>query len=268
MPVTPARDADTGSTTATASSSTSPAVPTRKTYAVLADQLRQRILSGELAEGERLPVEEELTAEFGVARTTLREALRVLESQGLITIRRGRGGGPIVTHPDLGPISMALAASLELQHTTVGDLDQARRLIEPQLAGQLARDHPRVDLTPLDAAVDAAAAAAGEGDALAFALAAAGVHEALVECSGNRTLSTLSKLLQHMVRAYYTRNTDRFDRRLMQRAVRGYRKLLELIRDGDVAGAVAHWDATMRYTIEAHDADEPVTALSLEAAES
>lgn len=234
-----------------------------KTYAVVADHLRRRILSGELAEGEHLPVEEDLTAEFGIARTTLREALRVLESQGLITIRRGRGGGPVVTHPDLGPISMALAASLQLQHTTVGDLDEARRLIEPQLAGQLARDHRKVDLSGLEAAVEAAAAAAEANDGMAFGLAAAGVHEALVRSAGNRTLSTLSGLLEHMVRAYYTRNTGRFDRALMRRAVRGYRKLLDLIEAGDEEGAVAHWDATMRYTIDAHDRNEPVRVTAI-----
>jgi len=231
---------------------------------VLADQLRDRILSGELAEGERLPVEEDLTAEFGVARTTLREALRVLESQGLLTIRRGRGGGPIVTHPDLGPISMALAASLELQRTTVGDLDEARRLIEVQIAGQLARNHRKVDLAPLDAAVQTAANAAEANDPMAFALAAVGVHEALVESAGNRTLRTLSRLLEHMVRAYYLRNTGRFDRTLMRRAIRGYRRLLDLIEAGDEVGAAAHWDATMRYTIDAHDPEETVTFVTLE----
>ncbi|UDY36681.1 FadR/GntR family transcriptional regulator [Dermatobacter hominis] len=238
--------------------------PRRKTHAVVADELRDRILNGELVEGEHLPVEEELTAQFGVARTTLREALRVLESQGLITIRRGRGGGPIVTHPDLAPISMALAASLQLQGTSVSDLDDARRLIEPQIAGQLARRHRPEDLTALQEAIDLAAEAAERDDAMAFGLAAAGVHDALVESSGNRTLSTLSKLLQHMVRAYYTRNIDRIDQRLMRRAVRGYRKLLDLIDAGDEAGAAAHWEATMRYTIGAHDADEPVTVLAVE----
>src|SRR5690606_3407909 len=233
----------------------------RKTHAVLAEELRDRILSGELAEGERLPVEEDLTAQFGVARTTLREALRVLESQGLITIRRGRGGGPVVTHPDLEPISTALAISLQLQGTSVSDLDDARRLIEPQIAGRLARDHRSADLDALRAAIDVAADAAERDDAMAFGLAAAGVHEALVESSGNRTLTTLTKLLQQMVRAYYTRNTDRFDQLLMRRAVRGYRKLLDLIEAGDEAGAVAHWDATMRYTIDARDPDEPVRIL-------
>ena len=96
---------------------------TKKAHEVVADQIRQRIVAGELVEGQRLPPEDDLTAQFGVARTTLREALRVLESQGLLAIRRGRGGGPVVTHPDLEPISMALATVLQLQATTVGDLD-------------------------------------------------------------------------------------------------------------------------------------------------
>lgn len=239
-------------------------VPKRKTHAVVVDELRERILSGELAEGERLPIEEDLTTQFGVARTTLREALRVLESQGLITIRRGRGGGPIVTHPDLAPISMVLATSLQLQGTTVADLDGARRLIEPQIAGQLARSHRPEDLDVLEAAIDLAAEAAEADDALAFGLAAVGVHDALVESSGNTTLSTLSKLLQHLMRAYYTRNIANIDQRLMRRAVRGYRKLLEHIRAGDEDAAIEHWDATMRYTIAARDPDELVTVLGLE----
>ncbi len=238
--------------------------PRRKTHAVVVEELRGRILRGELAEGERLPVEEELTTHFGIARTTLREALRVLESQGLITIRRGRGGGPIVTHPDLAPISMTLAASLQLQGTTVGDLDEARRMIEPRIAGRLARSHRPEDLAALEAAIDAASEAAEADDAMAFGLAAAGVHDALIESSGNQTMSTLSKLLQHILRAYYTRNTERIDQQLMRRAVRGYRKLLEHITAGDEAAAVAHWDTTMLYTINTRDPDELVTILAVE----
>ena len=140
----------------------------RKTHAVVADRIRRRIVSGELAEGQRLPPEEELTAQFGVARTTLREALRVLESQGLIEIRRGRGGGPTVTHPDLGPVSTALATSLQLQGTTLGDLDAARRLIETEVAGRLAAEHTDRDLAALQAAIDQAAGAAERSDSLAF----------------------------------------------------------------------------------------------------
>ncbi len=62
-------------------------------YAVLAEHLRNRILSGELQPGARLPGEAELTAEFGVGRSTIREALRSLASQNLITTTRGVTGG-------------------------------------------------------------------------------------------------------------------------------------------------------------------------------
>lgn len=232
----------------------------RKAHAVVADELRRRIVAGELVEGQALPPEEELTVQFGVARTTLREALRVLESQGLIAIRRGRGGGPVVTHPDLGPVSTALSTSLQLQGVTVGDLDAARRLIETEVAGRLAREHDDVDLVALQIAVDRAAGAAERNDSRAFGLAAAGVHAALVERSGNRTLTTLSTLLDRMVRAYYTLNDD-IDQRLMRRAVRGYNKLLDLIRAGDAEGAEAHWEASMRYTVSIRDPDLPVTVL-------
>ena len=57
---------------------------TRKAHEVVADQIRQQIVEGVLVEGQRLPPEDDLTVQFGVARTTLREALRVLESQGLL----------------------------------------------------------------------------------------------------------------------------------------------------------------------------------------
>jgi GntR family transcriptional regulator, transcriptional repressor for pyruvate dehydrogenase complex len=233
--------------------------PARRAHELVADRIRRQIVLGELVEGERLPSEEELTAQFGVARTTLREALRVLESQGLVAIRRGRGGGPVVTHPSLEPIAMALAVALQLQNTSVGDLDAARQMIEPRIAGQLARSHTDADLVALEEAIDLAWEAAERSDGVAFGLAAAGVHETLVERSGNRTLATISKLLQNMVRAYYTHQMDTIEPALMRRAVRGYRRFLGFIRDGDEEGAVDHWQATMRYTISHRDAHEPVT---------
>ncbi len=230
----------------------------KKAHEVVADQIRNRIVHGELVEGRRLPPEDELTEEFGVARTTLREALRVLESQGLIAIRRGRSGGPVVTHPNLEPIATALAVTLQLQQTTVGDLDAARRMIEPQIAGQLARSRDQRAIAAIEAAVDLAAEAAERNDGAAFGLAAARVHETLVEQSGNKTLATLSKMLQGMVEAYYSSTMDTIDPALLRRAVRSYRKFLGLLRDGDEAAAVAHWQATMKYTLSGHDPEEPV----------
>ena len=94
---------------------------------------------------------------FGIARTTLREALRILESQGLLEIRRGRTGGPVVTMPRIDSLAEGLAVTLQLQGTTVGDLDVARQLIEPRLAARLATSHTVEDVAALHAAVDRAA---------------------------------------------------------------------------------------------------------------
>ena len=232
----------------------------KRAHELVADQLRSRILSGELPNGARLPPEEELTTQFGIARTTLREALRVLESQGLLTIRRGRGGGPEVTHPSLEPAAMALAVSLQLNGATVGDFDAARRMIEPQIAGELARRHKAADIAALEAAIDVAAAAAKANDSQAFVAAAAHMHATLVERSGNVTITTLSRLLDVMVNAYYANAIERSSPRQMQRAVRSYRKLLTLIEAGDSDGAVAHWQAQMRYTATGYD---PATPLAL-----
>lgn len=232
----------------------------RKAHEVAADRLRRRILSGELRPGDRLPPEDQLTAELDIARTTLREALRVLESQGLLRIRRGRHGGPIVTHPDLRPAATALAISLRLQATTVGDLAEANRLIEPQLAGRMAAERLPADLAALRLEVDRAAAAAEEGDGVAFGAASAAVHQTLIERSGNRTLTTISLLLNELVKSYYADLGEATTPELMQRAVRSYRRLLGLIEDGDVEGAIAHWDLQLRYTMSSTDHGLPLSA--------
>lgn len=230
----------------------------RKTHEVVADQLRGRILAGELKVGDRLPPEEELTEMFGIARTTLREALRVLESQGLITIRRGRGGGPVVTHPSLEPTAMTLAVSLQLQGATQGDLDAARQMIEPQVAGELARRHDDADLEALEAAIDVADRAARSEDVEAFGLAATAIHETLLARSHNITITTISMLLHEVVGAYYTTSALRATPQTMRRAVRSYRKLVDLIRAGDAEEAVSHWRAQLAYTINSANPNAPL----------
>lgn len=229
-----------------------------KTHEIVADRLRRRIVSGELQVGDRLPPEEELTAAFGIARTTLREALRVLEYEGLLEIRRGRGGGPVVTHPTLGPAATALAVSLQLQDTTIGDLDEARRMIEPQVAGRLALNHTADDIEALNDAIAAASSAAEADDTTAFGIAVVRLHEMLMERSGNDTLATISRLLHELVNNFYAQVSPRADQQLMRRAVRSYRKLVNLIESGDRDAAVAHWEAQMAYTISGQDQAAPL----------
>jgi DNA-binding FadR family transcriptional regulator len=232
-----------------------------KTGAVIAERLRHQIARGELEIGQRLPPEDELTVEFGIARTTLREALRILESQGLLEIRRGRTGGPVVTMPRIDALAEGLAVTLQLRGTTAGDLDAARQLIEPALAAQLAQHHTDDDLAVIGAAVDRAAAAAEREDTKTFGAAAADVHESLIACAGNTTLATLSGLLHAMVARYYERSAAASTPEHMRRAVRSYRKLLRLIEAGAAQEAEDHWRKQMTFTIEGWRKDHRIELL-------
>src|SRR3954454_22738188 len=72
----------------------------RKLSTLLADSITETILKNGMQPGDRLPPEREMREQFGVGRGTLREALRVLEAEGLITVRSGPHGGPVVSKPD------------------------------------------------------------------------------------------------------------------------------------------------------------------------
>jgi DNA-binding FadR family transcriptional regulator len=233
-------------------------VKVQKAGELVAERLRRRIINGDLSVGDRLPPEEELTAHFGVARTTLREALRILETQGLIEIRRGRGGGGVITRPKPDQLAWNLALLLQFDGVTTADLDNARQLIEPALARQLAARHSDDDVAALTACIEAADIAADAGDVTQFAIAAARVHETIIERSGNVTLATLSNLLHLLVQHYYEQGARRSDQALMRRAVRSYRKLLALVIAGDAKGAETHWRKQMATTLAHRDPSEPL----------
>lgn len=178
---------------------------------------------------------------FGIARTTLREALRVLESQGLIGIKRGRGGGAIVTEPKLDSLSEMIGVVLQLRSTTLGDLDDARMMIEPPLAGRLARSHTQEDLDVLNAIVAQADTAAEAFDGHGFGRAAAALHEAIITRAGNNTMAIFGSLLHDILQHHFGPAAATTDQDLFRRAVRSYKKLLKLIEQGDEEAASAHW---------------------------
>jgi len=109
-----------------------------KVSELLADRLRGQILGQGIKAGEVFSSEPELIARFGLARGTVREALRLLESEGLITIRRGRSGGIEVREPDLVQISRSVAVWLAMRETTMRELMEFRLSLEPAAAAAAA----------------------------------------------------------------------------------------------------------------------------------
>src|SRR5215471_442004 len=97
----------------------------------IADELRAMIVSGRLSEGDSLGREPELVERFGVSRPSLREALRILEAEGLITVVRGMLGGVIVHEPDERMTARTAALVLQTRNVSLADVYEARTLLEP-----------------------------------------------------------------------------------------------------------------------------------------
>jgi DNA-binding FadR family transcriptional regulator len=100
----------------------------------LAQRVRAAILLGDLPEGAPLPSEKELVQQLGVSRATVREGLRLLEAEGLITTRPGRGGGATICRPSPSAHTRSLALLLQFDGATLAELLEARRAIEPLCA--------------------------------------------------------------------------------------------------------------------------------------
>jgi len=200
-----------------------------KASELIADAIRGQIAAGELVPGSPLPNESALLAHFAVARPTVREALRILETERLIEVVRGARGGARVRQPDIRAASSHCALLLQLQGATIADVYGVRRLLEPGAARLAAERAPRAAARALAAVIDEEEAIVGEGRSLA----ALAMHfqEVLVERAGNPALVLLVRLLHDLVSRQAVSRTpmidvddagrDRLRRRLIaaQRAV-------------------------------------------------
>lgn len=174
-----------------------PVVRLPKAAELVAAGLRRQIIRGEVAEGVMLPPESDLMARFGVSRPTLREAFRVLESEGLITMRRGARGGARVQLPVREVAARYAAFTLEYRGVTIRDVYDARTALEIPSVGKLALDRTDADLAVLDAALSAQEAAAQ--DPRELTRLHGDFHPLLVRLAGNQTLTLLNEMLHEIV---------------------------------------------------------------------
>ncbi|WP_255360470.1 FCD domain-containing protein, partial [Frankia sp. EI5c] len=108
--------------------------PPRMATAVAAE-IRSRIAEGRLVDGARLPALAELAREFEISRPTLREALRILETERLLELRTGDRAGPRIRHPSTQVAAQLAGTALEARQTTLADFYRAMRVIEPAMMG-------------------------------------------------------------------------------------------------------------------------------------
>ena len=216
----------------------------------IADELRGLIVSGELSEGESLGREPDLVERFGVSRPSLREALRILEAEGLVTVERGVRGGVVAHAPDQRMTARTAALVLRARNVALADVFEARALLEPvaarKVAGMPARAR-RAAVTALGGLVDAEERAIRDPEA--FAEANTRFHERLVAEAGNQTLSIVIEMLNEVVTRTVTAVSQAGDvtgsLSVRQRGIKSQRRLLVLIEEGVAEAAEEHWRTHM-----------------------
>ncbi len=161
----------------------------------VAAQLRLRIIEGDLDEGSELPTEAVLLTEFPASRPSLREAFRILETEGLLTVRRGKRGGTVIKSPTPDSAAYHMGLLLHSNSTPLMDLAAARNLLEPLCAEQASLRPDHADVGRSLAALNDECAKVVE-DGFAFTDAAIEFHEALVDAAGNQTLRVITGMLE------------------------------------------------------------------------
>ncbi|MBW2056663.1 MAG: FadR family transcriptional regulator [Deltaproteobacteria bacterium] len=135
----------------------------KKAYEEVAGQIRDRIFSGGLRLGQRLPPERDLALQFGVSRVAVREAMRILELSGFVTVKKGARGGTFIAQDYDRPIMDSIANLIAGKGITLENLFDCREIIEPQAAARVAESGTEDDLQLLVDLMDEAEAESRRG---------------------------------------------------------------------------------------------------------
>jgi DNA-binding FadR family transcriptional regulator len=217
-----------------------------KAAELVADTLRRRIVTGDYEADELLPPEGTLMSTFNVARTTIRDAFRMLESEGLIVVRRGAGGGARVRPPGIGLVADYAGVLLQYRGATLEDVHMARILVETPAARLLAESsdkEKRAILESLRAAL--AEETAAMSDPTALTKAEGHFHRLIVELTGNDTLLMLSAVANRIIAEQVARDMgakgQESTAKHYKEAHRAHERLVDLIAVGASQEAETLW---------------------------
>lgn len=218
------------------------AIKVPKSCDVLAEKLQQAILSGDYPPGAALPTERELVSTTGLSRGSIRESLRILEAQGLVSTRAGRYGGSVVSRPTDALLDRHINLFAKGRSVPLRSLVEVRQALEPMVAYLAARNRTESDLAELrriSARLDEAAL----GDVPRFLEENSAWHSALSTASHNELLRALTFSVSGlMMEASRIENfASESIRKLVTHA---HRRILQAIeaQDGDTARRRAERD--------------------------
>lgn len=204
-----------------------------KLAVIVAGEIADDIFARGLQPGDALPNEAEMLKTLGISRGTLRESLRVLETQGVIAMRTGRGGGPVVARPGPKALADTLTISLRAIGVTFEEILYTRDTIEPALARQAAINRTAHDIERLAETMEALVAAGWDSaDALRLNRQ---FHNAVAMASRNRPLAIMWAAISTVADGQDV--GARVDERLWVAGNAAHRKIVAAIGAGDPDGA-------------------------------
>lgn len=201
---------------------------------VLAEVLREQILEGQLGEGSTLPSERALAEQSGLSRATVREALLILELDGLVLTRTGRKGGTEVVRPRSEQVQRSIRTFIRGQGVRFESVLQAREAIEPQSARLAALHHTPEDWARLSQCHQAIADQID--DVPSFLQANLDWHVSLVVASHNELLIAFTQAIAQVV--YKATDLRGFNSpEVRQAVVQAHQKVMDAVRQRDADAA-------------------------------
>jgi GntR family transcriptional regulator, transcriptional repressor for pyruvate dehydrogenase complex len=214
---------------------------------LIARKLIEYVVAQGITDGSVLPSERRLMETFAVSRATMREALRHLEALGLVVMRRGAGGGPIVRWPQPGDIGNVLSLFLHFSNSSLMDVMAARQVIEPALVVEAVPLISVADLGQLRDSVDRMKA--NYDDAEIFLYENQRFHRIIAEATRNAVLGAINGMLRHVSDG--TMAGISYARAHREAVAAAHMRIVESLEAGDAEASgramAAHLDEAARY---------------------
>lgn len=206
-------------------------VQSSRLYEKIVAQIQQRIIDGELKPGDRLPPVPTLVEEFGVSRTVIREAIQLLQSKGLVTVKHG--SGMFVSEPTSDTISEVLSTIFRFKGASAHDLHEVREILELQiaaLAAERASEEDKAELLDCLEWMEKVRESPREYIEVDLLF-----HGILARATGNEVFLLLLEPLIDLLRQSRVKGTQIPGG--VERSLIGHKALYECIRKGDCEGA-------------------------------
>ncbi|MCP4022260.1 MAG: FadR family transcriptional regulator [Desulfobacteraceae bacterium] len=199
----------------------------------IVEQIRSAILQGELKIGDQLPSEKEFAKHFGVSKSSLREAYRVLEAYGLLEIRQGMSGGAFIKEVDVKTVKDSLVNYFFFQNPGIREYTQIRTFIEPQVVQICAKNITPEDIEYLENNI-LAMEQEPDGETFVSDLDSA-FHKKLVEITGNKIISLIVESVQTAL--INIKQIVHTDEQFLKMVCNGHRKIVNALKENDPENA-------------------------------